>query len=163
MAGKGVDNLDATASRSLCSASDLVGEGRHTGSIEYVQELGQRPRGSPIGQHLSSEFSDDRLRCEVKQVEEEGVGVDNLESKRLDALVGKVAGVEGDDRTGIGSHRGRENVAVFGVAGQPVNERLVPGHFGVRERSSHLSEQMTDSRWASYLDQVPSQFLNDLG
>jgi hypothetical protein len=40
----------------------------------------------------------------------------NLESKRLDAVVWKVAGVEGDDRSGVGSHRGGENVTVFGVA-----------------------------------------------
>ncbi len=75
MAGKGVDNLDPTAYRSHASASDLVGEGRHPGSIEYVEEQRQRPRGSPVGRRLSSEFSDDHPRFEVKQVEEEGVGV----------------------------------------------------------------------------------------
>ena len=74
-AGKGVDSLGLTAGRSRCSASDLVGEGRHPGSIEYVEDLRQRLRGSPVGRRLSSEFSDDHPRFEVKQVEEEGVGV----------------------------------------------------------------------------------------
>ena len=105
--------------RPYCSASDLVGEGRHPGSVEYVEQLRERPRGSPVGRRLSGEPSDDHPRCEVKQIEEKGVGVYNLESKRLDAVIRKVAGVEGDNRTSVGSHRSGEDVTVLGSQDSP--------------------------------------------
>lgn len=77
-------------------ASNLVGERRHAASLECVKHLGESPWDSAVGGCLSRQFVNDYAGREVEQVEEEGVGVDDLDREWLGAVVGEVGGVEGD-------------------------------------------------------------------
>lgn len=115
----------------------------------------QGSRGSAVRRSLLRQPLDHRTGCQVEQVEEERVGVDDLEVELLDAVVGEVVGVERDDRSRSGPHCGSEYVSVLGVAGQPIDERLVPGDLCVGERCHHLSEQPRHRAGADQLAQVP--------
>ena len=103
-------------------------------------------------------------RRKIKLVEKERVRIDDLNLERVHACRGKVDGVERHDAGGIRSNRSSEDVAIFGIAGQSLDERGIARDTGIRERAIHLcGEPLNVALVNPRLDQVSMEFLNDVG
>ncbi len=73
------------------------------------------------------EFVKDGSRCEVELVEQEGVGVNDLDVERWDACRWEVGGVERDDPRRVRSQCSGEDMAVLRVARELAHQGSVPG------------------------------------
>lgn len=91
---------------------DLLDELGYSGSVQGVEKGGDRLWFAPVGGRPCGEFHHHRLGCQIEQVEEEGVGINHIDLKLVDAFIGEVAGVERDDGCGIGADCRGENVAI---------------------------------------------------
>ena len=72
------------------AATDLVCEPGHARTSQGVEEAGNRLGFSAVGRRLGFELVQDDARRQVELVEEEGVGIDDVDLERIDALVREV-------------------------------------------------------------------------
>ncbi len=88
--------------RSACASADFVGECWYSASGDCVEESGERSGFTPVRHGLVGEFVDDGAWGEIELIEQERVGMGDLDLELGDAGWWEVAGVERDDCRGVG-------------------------------------------------------------
>jgi hypothetical protein len=152
------------AADSGCPTPNLVRERWHAGPGERVKDARERLWLATIRSGLACKLVEYHAGREIELVEKERVRIDDLDLERVHAWRRKVVEVERHDAGGIRSNGSSEDVAVFRIAGQSLDERAVTRHFGIRERATHLSDEPVDvTRVNAGLDQVSVKFINDVG
>lgn len=89
---------------------------------------------------LPEEGASDPGRVEVELVEEERIGAHRDHLMRLQRRAREVPEVKGHQDLGTACHGGGEDVTVLAIARHRIDQRLVVGDSGGRERGPHVQD-----------------------
>lgn len=145
------------------SPSQLSNEARNARLLEDIEECRPRHRVSTILSDLDPQGVHDDTGCEIEKVEQEVVGVNDVDVQMVDGRRREVSDVERDQCGCVRVHCGGQHVAILLVAGHRVGQLLVSGDDRFRKRVGRGQESfdgaggdVTFEKVAGELDPISS-------